>query len=212
MENPDADADEFRFTTEKMSSSGALFDLDKLNDVSKNTLLHIDARELAEWLKGWSEEFAPEYAYVFKDMDHLAAILDLGRHDARPRADLVYARQIMDFIGYFFDEAFEREDEYPDEAAADAETILKAYLDSYDHSDDNGQWFDKIREISTELGYAAKPKDYKKNPDDYKGHVGHVSTVIRIALMGRAQSPDVWAIQQIMGEDMVRERIGSAMA
>lgn len=212
IENPEAGADEFRFTTEKMSSSGALFDLDKLNDVSKNTLLHIDARELAEWLKGWSEEFAPEYAYVFRDMDHLAEILDLGRHDARPRADLVYARQIMDFIGYFFDEAFEREDEYPAEAAADAEAILRAYLDSYDHSDDNGQWFDKIREISTELGYAAKPKDYKKNPDDYKGHVGHVSTVIRIALMGRAQSPDVWAIQQIMGEDMVRARIGSALA
>ena len=145
-------------------------------------------------------------------MDHLAEILDLGRHDARPRADLVYARQIMDFIGYFFDEAFEREDEYPAEAAEDAEAILKAYLDSYDHSDDNGQWFDKIREISTELGYAAKPKDYKKNPDEYKGHVGHVSTVIRIALMGRAQSPDVWAIQQIMGEDMVRARIGSALA
>ena len=212
IENPEAGADEFRFTTEKMSSSGALFDLDKLNDVSKNTLLHIDARELAEWLKGWSEEFAPEYAYVFRDMDHLAEILDLGRHDARPRADLVYARQIMDFIGYFFDEAFEREDEYPAEAAADAEAILRAYLDSYDHSDDNGQWFDKIREISTELGYAAKPKDYKKNPDEYKGHVGHVSTVIRIALMGRAQSPDVWAIQQIMGEDMVRARIGSALA
>ncbi len=211
MENPDADADEFEFTTEKMSSSGALFDLDKLNDVSKNTLLHIDARELAEWLKGWSEEFAPEYAYVFKDMDHLAEILDLGRHDTRPRADLVYARQIMDFIGYFFDEAFKAEDEYPAEAAADAETILRAYLDSYDHSDDNEQWFGKIRQIATELGYAAKPKDYKKNPDDYKGHVGHVSTVIRIALMGRAQSPDVWAIQQIMGEEMVRARLMEAI-
>ncbi|MBP3899007.1 MAG: glutamate--tRNA ligase [Mogibacterium sp.] len=212
MENPDADADEFSFTTEKMSSSGALFDLDKLNDVSKNTLLHIDAPELAKWLKGWSDEFAPEYAYVFRDMDHLADILDLGRHDARPRADLVYARQIMDFIGYFFDEAFERRDEYPAEAAADAEAILKAYLEGYDHSDDNEQWFGKIRDIAVSLGYAAKPKDYKKNPDAYKGHVGHVSTVIRIALMGRAQSPDVWAIQQIMGEEMVRARIGSAIA
>ena len=211
LENPDADSDEFKFTTGKMSSSGALFDLDKLNDVSKNTLLRIDARELAEWLKGWSDEFAPEYEYVFKDMDHLAEILDLGRHDARPRADLVYARQIMDFIGYFFDEAFERKDEYPAEAAADAEAILKAYLESYDHSDDNEQWFGKIRQIATDLGYAAKPKDYKKNPDDYKGHVGHVSTVIRIALMGRAQSPDVWAIQQIMGEDMVRGRINDAL-
>ena len=211
MENPDAPADEFKFTTEKMSSSGALFDLDKLNDVSKNTLLHIDAHELAAWLKSWSDEFAPEYGYMFADMDHLAEILDLGRHDARPRADLVYARQIMDFISYFFDESFEIKDEYPAEAAADAETILKAYLDSYDHSDDNGQWFDKIREIAISLGYAAKPKDFKKHPEDFKGHVGHVSTIIRIALMGRAQSPDVWAIQQIMGEEMVRARIEAAL-
>lgn len=211
IENPEAPAEDFRFTTEKMSSSGALFDLDKLNDVSKNTLLHIDAHELAAWLKSWADEFAPEYGYVFEDMDHLAQILDLGRHDARPRADLVYARQIMDFIAYFFDESFEIKDEYPAEAAADAEAIIRSYLDGYDHSDDNEQWFGKIRQMAVDMGYAAKPKDFKKNPDDYKGHVGHVSTVIRIALMGRAQSPDVWAIQQIMGEDMVRARLEKAI-
>lgn len=211
IENPDAPAEDFRFTTAKMSSSGALFDLDKLNDVSKNALLRIDACELAEWLKSWSGEFAPEYDYVFKDMNYLAHILDLGRHDARPRADLVYAKQIMDFIEYFFDETFGIKDEYPAEAEADAEAIIRAYLDSYIHSDDNEQWFGKIRQIATDMGYAAKPKDYKKNPDDYKGHVGHVSTVIRIALTGHAQSPDVWAIQQIMGEDMVRARLEKAI-
>ncbi len=211
IENPDADITEFEFTTEKMSSSGALFDLDKLNDVSKNTLLRIPAEEIAEFLKGWSEEFAPEYEYAFRDMDKLAKILDIGRHDARPRADLVYARQIMDFIGYFFDEAFEIRDEVPAEAASDAKVILEKYLENYDHSDDNSVWFEKIRNMATEMGYAAKPKDFKKNPDDYKGHVGHVSTVIRIALCGKAQSPDVWTIQQIMGEDAVRERIGRSL-
>ncbi len=205
--NPDADIEEFDFTTEKMSSSGALFDLDKLNDVSKSTLLHLPASEIAGFLKSWSEEFAPEYSYVFKDMAKLEQILDIGRHDARPRADLVYARQIMDYIAYFFDEAFEIVDEYPAEAAADAKLILQKYLESYDHQDDNEQWFAKIRDMAVELGYAAKPKDFKKNPDDYKGHVGHVSSVIRIAIVGRAQSPDVWTIQQIMGEDIVRERI-----
>ena len=205
--NPDADINEFEFTTEKMSSSGALFDLDKLNDVSKNTLLHIPANEIAEFLKAWSDEFAPEYGYVFKDMAKLEEILDIGRHDARPRADLVYARQIMEFIGYFFDEAFEIVDDYPEEAAADASEILRRYLESYDHSDDNEEWFNKIREMAVDMGYAGKPKDYKKNPDDFKGHVGHVSAVIRIALVGRAQSPDVWTIQQIMGEPKVRERI-----
>ena len=205
--NPTADIEEFDFTTEKMSSSGALFDLDKLKDVSKSTLLRIPASEIASFLKSWSEEFAPEYSYVFKDMAKLEKILDIGRHDVRPRADLIYARQIMDFIAYFFDEAFEIVDEYPAEASADAKLILQKYLETYDHSDDNEQWFGKIRDLAVELGYAGKPKDFKKNPDDYKGHVGHVSSVIRIALVGRAQSPDVWTIQQIMGEAKVRERI-----
>ena len=207
MENPEADIDEFKFTTEKMSNSGALFDLDKLNDVSKEALLHIPAYEIAEFLKDWSLEFAPEYGYIFDDVDLLVKILDLGRDEKKPRKDLVYARQIMEFISYFYDQSFKVIDEVPAEAEADKVKILEEYLSSYNHADTQEEWFNKIREIATNLGYAAKPKDYKKNPDDYKGHVGHVSTVIRLALVGRAQSPDVWAIQQIMGEDMVRARI-----
>ena len=207
MENPEADINEFNFTTEKMSNSGALFDLDKLNDVSKEAMLHIPAAEIAEFLKAWSLEFAPEYEYVFEDMDFLIKILDLGRDEKKPRKDLVYARQIMDFISYFFDQSFTIIDEVPAEASDDKVQILESYLSSYNHADTQEEWFNKIREIATKLGYAAKPKDFKKNPDDYKGHVGHVSTVIRLALVGRAQSPDVWAIQQIMGEDMVRDRI-----
>ena len=207
MENPEADIDEFKFTTEKMSNSGALFDLDKLNDVSKEAMLHIPACEIAEFLKDWSLEFAPEYSYIFDDMDLLVKILDLGRDEKKPRKDLVYARQIMEFISYFYDQSFKVIDEVPAEAEADKVKILGEYLSSYNHADTQEEWFNKIREIATNLGYAAKPKDYKKNPDDYKGHVGHVSTVIRLALVGRAQSPDVWAIQQIMGEDMVRARI-----
>ena len=207
MENPEADIDEFKFTTEKMSNSGALFDLDKLNDVSKEAMLHIPAYEIAEFLKDWSLEFAPEYSYIFDDMDLLVKILDLGRDEKKPRKDLVYARQIMEFISYFYDQSFKVIDEVPAEAEADKVKILGEYLSSYNHADTQEEWFNKIREIATNLGYAAKPKDYKKNPDDYKGHVGHVSTVIRLALVGRAQSPDVWAIQQIMGEDMVKARI-----
>lgn len=209
--NPEADIDQFKFTTEKMSNSGALFDLDKLNDVSKDVLLRIPAEELAQFLKNWSDEFATEYGFMFEDMDYLTQILNIGRGDKKPRKDLIYARQIVSFISYFFDESFKIEDKYPEEAAEDADEILREYLSTYDHSDDQSQWFEKIREIASSCGYAAKPKDYKKNPDDYKGHVGHVSTVIRIALMGRAQSPDVWTIQQIMGEKKVRQRIEQAL-
>ena len=207
--NPDVDIEEFRFTTEKMSTSGALFDLNKLNDISKDVLLRISASDLFDFLKGWSDEFRPELSHIFDDRAYLEKILDIGRHEERnPRKDHIYAQQMVENISYFFDDMFKIEDEFPAEAAADASAILKAYLDSYDHSDDQSQWFDKVRQIATDLGYAAKPKDFKKNPDQYKGHVGHVSTVIRIALMGRQQSPDVWEIQQILGEERTRARIG----
>ncbi len=210
--NPNAPVDEFRFTTEKMSSSGALFDLNKLNDISKDVLLKIPADRIYEFLSDWSREFAPEYSNMFEDREYMLKILDLGRGDKKPRKDLIYARQIVEFISYFFDKQFRREDPIPAEVPQeDVNTILSSYLSTYDHSDDQSRWFDKIREIATELGYAAKPKDFKKHPEEYKGHVGHVSTVIRIALMGRAQSPDVWTIQQIMGEEKVRARISDYM-
>ena len=209
MDNPEADADDFLFTTEKMSSAGALFDLNKLNDVSKDVLLRIPATDLAQFMIDWAKEFRPELVSLFEDKDYLTKILDLGRDGKKPRKDLVFARQIFEFISYFFDEYFRIEETIPEEVSdEDAQEILRRYLDSYDHSDDQSRWFDKIRQIAVDLGYAAKPKDYKKHPEEYKGHVGHVSTVIRLAVMGRTQSPDVWEIQQILGEQRTKERIG----
>ncbi len=209
-DNPAAEIDEFAFSTEKMSNSGALFDLNKLNDVSKDTLVRIPASELRTFMADWSREFMPEITKYFEeDIEYIEKILDLGRTGDKPRKDLVYAKQIFEFISYFFDEYFKIEDELPANAADDASAILGEYLESYDHSDDQSKWFNKIRAIAEKLGYAAKPKDFKKNPDMYKGHVGDVSTVIRIALMGRSQSPDVWEIQQILGEERTRERIAA---
>ena len=209
IENPDAPMDDFRFTTEKMSSGGALFDLNKLNDVSKDVLVKIPAADLCDFMVGWAEEFNTELLPLFRGReDYLTKILDLGRSGNKPRKDLVYGKQIFDFISYFYDDYFRIEDEMPENVSdEDRSLILKKYLETYDHSDDQSQWFDKIREIGTELGYAAKPKDFKKHPEDYKGHVGHVSTVIRIALTGRQQSPDIWEIQQILGEEKTRARV-----
>ena len=114
---------------------------------------------------------------------------------------------MIENISYFFDDMFKIEDEMPAEAKDDVAEIITKYLETYDHSDDQSQWFEKIRQISQDMGYALKPKDFKKNPDQFKGHVGHVSTAIRVALMGRQQSPDVWEIQQILGEERTRERL-----
>lgn len=205
--NPDADIDEFEFTTEKMSTSGALFDLNKLNDISKDVLLKVSAADLFDFLRGWADEFRPEILHIFEDRAYLERILDIGRNEAKPRKDHVYAQQMIKNISYFFDDMFTIEDDFPAETSDDISLIISKYLESYDHSDSQEIWFNKIRQITDELGYAVKPKDFKKNPDMYKGHVGHVSTVIRVALMGRQQSPDVWEIQQILGEERTRARL-----
>lgn len=210
--NPLLSCDDFPFTTEKMSASGALFDINKLNDVSKDCLVRIPANELVEFLVDWAAKYKQDAWAVLKDeRKSLEAILDLGRHDAKPRKDFVSASQIFEFIQYFFDGYFSIQEPLPMEVSReDAGEILSRYAETYDHTDDQSLWFEKIRTITLDLGYAVKPKDFKNNPDQYKGHVGHVSTVVRLALVGRSQSPDLWEIQQILGKEKTLERIKKA--
>jgi glutamyl-tRNA synthetase len=211
MENPDSSIDDFPFTLSKMSNSGALFDLNKLNDVSKNVLVKISAKEIYDFLLNWAKDYKKEIvSLLIEHKDAIIKLLDVGRNSDKPRKDLIYCEQIFDFISYYFDDYFKIVDKYPENLdEQETKKLLKAYLETYDHNDDQSQWFEKIREIATQNGYAAKPKDYKKNPEMYKGHVGDVSTVIRIAIMGRSTSPDIWELQQIMGEEKVRNRIQS---
>ncbi len=203
--NPDSPVSEFDFTVEKMNGGGALFDLGKLEDVSKDVLVKIPSDKLYSFIRQWAEEFRNDLLPILEDKAYWLRVLDLDRTGEKPRKDLIKASQIIEYFKYFFE--YSKQDDFPAEAAADADKILTMYLETYNHNDDQSTWFEKIRGITADLGYAVKPKDFKKHPEDYKGHVGHVSTVIRIALTGRAQSPDIWEIQQIMGEDMTRERI-----
>jgi glutamyl-tRNA synthetase len=209
--HPLTPTEDFVFTVEKMSNSGILFDIDKLRDLSKDNLLRINARDLADFLITWATEFYPEAGdLLIKDRTYLEKILDIGRSGEKPRKDLEYAGQILAFISYFYDPLFKIQDDWPENVSQpDIKELLRGYLESYDHSDIQPDWFDKIRKLSEEHGYAAKPKDYKKAPELYKGHVGDVSTVIRMAITGRRNSPDIWEIQQIMGADQVVSRINA---
>ncbi len=213
MQNPDSPIEEFEFTLEKMSNSGALFDLDKLNNISKDVLLKIPAEDIYGFLLSWAEGHKTEIVNILKgNREEVIKLLSVGRSGDKPRKDLMYCSQIFEFISYYFDEYFEITDSYPENInKKEAEKLLKLYFDSYDHNDDQVQWFEKIRMIAQENGYAAKPKDYKKNPDMYKGHVGDVSSVVRLAVVGRSTSPDIWELQQIMGEEKVKSRIKKAM-
>ena len=214
MANPDAALEDFPFEASKMSSSGTLFDLSKLNDISKDVLAKKSAQEIYDFELAWAKEFAPEKALLLaRDPEKTKRIFDIDRGGEKPRKDLIFAQQIFGFISYFFDETFSPETEMPAECSADdIREIFRRYKEGYCEADDNSAWFEKIRAITADLGYAVKPKDYKKNPDQYKGHVGHVSNCIRIALTGRSNSPDLWTIQQIMGKEQVFARLDKAEA
>lgn len=212
-ENPDADIDDFKFTTEKMSSSGALFDIMKFEDVSREVLLRTSASEIYDEFAAWLNEYDREFFEIFtRDRGYSERILDVGRHGNRPRKDLTSWKQARQFLSFYFPETFVIEDEYPERVSEeDRREILKMYLESFDFADDGGEWFQKIRDITADLGYAVKPKDYKKNPELYKGSVSDVSAVVRVALTGRTNSPDLWEIIHIIGEDEMKRRIENAM-
>ncbi|MDR0468546.1 MAG: glutamate--tRNA ligase [Peptococcaceae bacterium] len=211
--NPGADASAFHFTTEKMGSSGALFDLDKLQNVSKDVFAAMPAGEIYCFLLAWAETEAPDdYALLAEDADYITAIVNIGRGGANPRKDLIFGRQIMDFIRFFFDSRFVIEDTYPEQIPAGlAVDILEDYLAGYRFDDDNAAWFEKVRDLGVKHGFAAKPKDFKQHPEQYIGHVGDVSSLLRVALSGRRNSPDLWEIQQIMGEERSSRRIRAAI-
>ncbi len=212
-ENPDKDIDEFKFTLDKMSNSGALFDIMKFEDVSREVLLRTPASEIYDEFADWLREYDNKFYEIFtRDREYSEKILDVGRNGNRPRKDLTSWKQARQFLSFYFPETFEIEDEYPERVSPDdKQAILKKYLETFDYADDNSQWFEKVRTITDELGYAVKPKDFKKNPDMYKGSVSDVSSVIRVALTGRTNSPDLWEIIHIIGEGEMRRRIEKAM-
>lgn len=216
-ENPSEDINSFEFSLENMSKSGALFDIVKLNDVSKECLARMSEKSIARELKSWANEYGAKQqgvkkavidAIIHEDEDRLAKMLSVGRNGNNPRKDLAYCEQIAEFIAFFFDEGFAVEDELPAEVPReDAVNILNDYLQKRRGKNTSEGWFSDIKDISERYGYALKPKEYKKNPDMYRGHVGHVSTVLRLALVGRSNSPDIGEIQDILGKEKVEERI-----
>ena len=207
---PDKDINEFPFSVDKMSQSGALFDKDKLHNICKNELSKLSEDELYDFLYDWAKENAPENVDMwFADKEKMLQILRhyMGVGAKRRRKDFMYAKQIFELIAYFFDGASNDE---KDEFRLDEDMvsdILKTYLSKYDHNDDNSTWFNKLKEIADEHGFASDMKAYKADPESFKGNVSDIAEVVRIAVTGRANTPDLWTIVHIMGEEQMKERI-----
>ena len=205
---PDKDIKEFPFSVEKMSQSGALFDKDKLHNICKNELAKLSEEEMYDFLYDWAAGNEPEKAKVwFANREKMLAILRLymGIGMKRRRKDFIYAKQIFELIGYFFEENNDAEEFKFDKDTV--KEILKEYLAGYDHNDDNSAWFDKLKKVADNLSFASDMKAYKANPENYKGSISDIAEVVRIAVTGRANTPDLWTIIHIIGEDAMKAKI-----
>ena len=192
-----------------MSTSGCLFDFDKLNDVSKNVISKMTAEEVYSELIAWARDFDEDfYEKLTRNEEFAKSILAIGRGGKKPRKDLTTWTDVKPYMALFYDEYFEFIDAIPENFnKEDVKSALVKFMESYDPTVDNNAWFENVKSIAEQIGYAPDVKLYKANPEAYKGHVGDVSMFIRVAVTGKQNSPDLYTIMQIIGQDKVNERI-----
>ena len=207
--HPDLSYEEFPYSVEKMSHSGALFDIVKLTDISKNVISRMSAEEAYASAADWSAVYDPAWHALFtRDREKAAAILAIGRGGEKPRKDISAWKELPAYAGFFFDETFA-----PDYGTlkqydpADVKRLFESYPACYCPDDDQQTWFGKIKDLAAGMGYAPDTKTWKKDKEAYKGHAGDLSMMLRVAVTGRANAPDLCEVMRILGAERVRERL-----
>lgn len=212
--NPNADCFEFPFNLKKMSVSGALFDLTKLTDVSKNVISKMTAEKVLAYSLDWAKAYDEKlYFLLSKDEEYSKKIFSIDRGTAKPRKDIAKFGEIGSYVSYFFDEEFKTDlSELPESLSKEtAKKVLLSYASTYEQAADNSEWFAHMKELCKPLGFTENVKEYKKNPEQFLGHVGDVSTVVRVAVTGRKNTPDLFSIMTVLGKDRVLARLNAAI-
>lgn len=207
--NPSADITSFPYSLKKMSVSGALFDTIKLYDVSKNVIARMSSDEVYEKTKAWAETYSPEFYKVFtRDEEYTKKFLSIGRNGNKTRKDFGLFSEVQEYSGFMYDEYYNSNVQYDERYDTSlVKNILSSFIETFDINDDQTTWFEKIKEVSGKYGFAKETKEYKQNPDAYKGSVSDVSAVIRLAITGKQNSPDMYQVMQVLGYDKVKTRI-----
>ena len=209
--HPDAEFTEFEFSPKKMSASGALFDLDKLDNISKNYISRLKATEVFAMLDTWTKEYDEDFnKLINKYKDYTIEVLNIEREQKKPRKDYASFSEVKGQIWYMYDELF-TDVTYNFDERFDKKTI-KEVLDTYfskyyDEKDDKDTWFNKMKELTDELGFCSDMKAYKENLDKYKGSVADISNIIRVGVTTLNQTPDLYIILKLLGTKRIQERI-----
>lgn len=212
--NKDADINAFPFNLKKMSVSGALFDMVKLTDVSKNVISTMPAEKVFELSYEWAKEFDEKLAALYEqDKAYATAVLNIDRGGKKPRKDISKWSDIPEYLSYMYDETYTENYELTGNATPKlAIDVLELYKNVFDTEDDKDTWFGRIKDICEPVGCTPNVKEFKQNPDMFKGHVGDVSTIIRVALTGRTNTPDLYFITKLLGRERAYERMNKALA
>jgi glutamyl-tRNA synthetase len=212
-ENPDKLFTDFTLELNRMSVSGALFDMVKLANICRNLICNLDAKIVYEKALEWAQEYDKELAAFMKeDIAYILNILNIERGGEKPRKDIAKWSDVKEYLHYFSDEWFRKEIEetgflFSDKITKDEiRTLLKNYLKEYNREDDKDVWFGKVKELAEKFGFSKDVKSYKKYPENFKGHVGDVAEILRVALTNRKNTPDLAQIMAVMGPERIQRR------
>lgn len=209
-QNPDKSINEFELVLNKVGVSGALFDMIKLEDISKTIISRYSKEEIYNYVYEWAEEYDSELLEMLRDKEYTLKIFGIERGNVKPRKDISKWSDVKNAIIYMYPDKFENtESEYQKiNDKSEIDNVIKLYFEKYFNIfDDKQTWFEKMKDLAEELGYAREVKEYRENSDKYKGHVGDISTVIRVKLTGRSNTPDLYEIIQVLGMDEIQKRI-----
>ena len=210
LENTDKSFRDFTFTFDKMAVGGTSFDLEKLTNISKTYFSRKSGEDVYKETLDWAKKHDEEYATILEaNKDDMIKFLSIEKDGDRPRKDIAKYSDVKEEFSYAIDSIFKNENyaKFDGEKKYDIE-LVKNYADTVLNLDStNEEWFAAVKEFAINNGYASSPKDYKKDPESYKGHVGDVCEAIRVIVTGRTKSPDLFSIMKILGKDKINERI-----
>ena len=210
--NTDAPANTFKFNAKKLNPAGSLFDYAKLTDVSKNVISRMDASKVYTLLVEWAQEFDPDFAEKLSaDPEFATRILAIGRGGKKPRKDLAVWKDAKPYMGFFYDNYLEAPVFDPKFDKAVVLDVLNRFLEKFDIADDSNTWFEKVKQITNDIGFTTDMKAYKADPSAFPGTVADVSTFVRQAVTGKTNSPDLYTVMQILGYERTVARIRSVM-
>lgn len=210
LQNQDKSIKDFTFTFEKMAIGGTSFDEDKFNNICKTYFSRKNGKEVYEETLEWAKKYDKEYATLLEENKELMInFLSIEKDGPRPRKDISKYSDVKEEFSYAIDKMFEEENysKFDGEKTYDI-SLIEDYVNNYlDLDCTNEEWFNKVKEFAISNGFAGSPKEYKKNPEEYKGHVGDICEALRVMVTGRLKSPDLFSIMKILGKENVLKRI-----